>query len=415
MKFVARAKCSYSCNVSSPVVGLRRKEQGSGRRVKKVAILIESSRSYGRGLLRGVARYNSERSGWSVYFRPRGQDSRLPEWLQCWEGDGILARLSDRRLADQVLAAGVPVVDLSGIYSSELQLPFVGVDNATVAAMAADYLLSRGFRRFVVANWNRGFHPHLDERCDLFAARIAGESCQCEAVELGLPGDDGDSWEGRLGRLVETVRSWELPTAVFTTQDDVAVQVLDACRRSGCRVPEDVAVLGVDNDEFLCALSTPPLSSIAVNSPQVGYHAAKLLDQLMVGVAVPAPGAVVAATGVITRQSTDVVAIDDPDLAAALSFIRERACLPIQVDDVVAQVPYSRSLLERRMKAAIGRSPKAEIMRVRINRARELLLDSSLSLAEVAKSAGFADAKHLNQVIRKACGCTPGTLRERGG
>lgn len=293
-------------------------------------------------------------------------------------------------------------------------MPIVGVDNEAVARQACDHLLARGYRRVCIANWARGHHPHLDERRDFMRGLVEAAGGDCSDFELMPPGKSRGGWDLQQDVLVEKLRKVAVPMAFFATQDDVALHVLDACRRAGLRVPEDVAILGVDNDDCICGMSYPPLSSIAVNAPMVGYRAAGLLDRMMCGTVDLPPVDLIPPVGVVVRQSTDVVAVEDEDLANALRFIRERACDGIQVNEVVRQVPFSRSLLERRMKAAIGRSPKAEIHRIRLARATMLLSGSTMPLAEVATTSGFGDAKHLNQVIRHHYGCTPGVYRANG-
>ena len=146
--------------------------------LKHVALLIETSRAYGRGLVRGVARYNAERAGWSVYFQPHGLNDPPPPWLKDWRGDGILARVSNRRIAEAVFQTGAPAVDLRGIMS-DLRMPFIGVDNHVVGQLAAGHLLERGFKHFGFCGLPRGAHPHMDERCDYFSQALQEAGFEC--------------------------------------------------------------------------------------------------------------------------------------------------------------------------------------------------------------------------------------------
>jgi LacI family transcriptional regulator len=189
------------------------------------------------------------------------------------------------------------------------------------------------------------------------------------------------------------------------------IQALDACRRAGIAVPEEVAVIGVDNEELVCKLAYPPLSSVDPGARSLGYEAAALLDRLIRGEPRPATPLLIPPVGVVTRLSTDVNAIADPDIAAAMRFIREHACEGIGVDDVLSQVPVSRSVLQRRFRSLLGRSIHAMIAGVRLQRAKQLLVETDLPLSVIAKRAGFSHVEYLCAAFRQATGRPPGTYR----
>ena len=197
----------------------------------------------------------------------------------------------------------------------------------------------------------------------------------------------------------------------MTSTDLLGQQLLEACQRAGVLVPEQVAVVGADNDELICNLCFPPLSSVIINDEQRGYQAAAVLDELMAGRAAPARRVDIEPVGVVSRASTDILAIDDPSLAASLRFIRDHACDSIGVDDVVAAVPMSRSALERRFRHVVGRSINDEIVRVRLNRAIELLSATQLELKMIAHKAGFGSPSYMGAVFRDKLGRTPGSYR----
>jgi LacI family transcriptional regulator len=187
--------------------------------------------------------------------------------------------------------------------------------------------------------------------------------------------------------------------------------ILDACRRADVAVPEQVAVIAADNDDVICDLSDPPLTSVPHNLDRIGFEAAAMLDQLMSGEASPAGPKLIAPLQVVRRQSTDIVAISDPDIVAAMRYIREHACDPVEVTDVAREVRLSRRVLERRFGKHLGHSPHAEIVRVRLERVRELLLATDLPLVAVAQKAGFSYAAYLNVAFKKRFGQTPGAFR----
>ena len=365
------------------------------RHIRRVAVLIETSRAYGRGLLEGVASYICERGPWSLYFKPQGLGEPPPPWLKHWDGDGILARIDDQRMARAVRATGLPAVDLRGRLP-HLGLARVGVDNRILARLAYVHLRERGYRHFGFCGLPRGEHPHLDGRCDDFVRLVAQGGEQCTVFQ---PRRRNQPWEQEQQQLTAWLEDLPRPCGIMACNDDRGLQLLDACRRGGVTVPDDVAVIAVDNDPLICALATPPLTSIDVNPQRVGYEAASLLDRMMRGGNVPRKGLFFDQCRVVTRQSTDVLALEDAELARAVRFIRDRACAGLRVDDVLGEVPLSRSVLERRFKRTLGSTPKAEILAVQIERARQLLSETDLSLEEVASKSGFRGAKYFSDIF----------------
>lgn len=245
--------------------------------MRRVAVLIESSRAYGRGLLRGVARYNREHGHWSVYLQPHGLDHPPPPWLKRWRGDGILVRIGDRRMLRAVLETGLPTVDLRGVVPG-LGVPFIGVDNRAVAHLAADHLVEHGIRKFGFCGLPPGVHPHLDERREYFVTRLRESGYNVHVY----PSRSGRSrpipWDREQERLAAWINTLPKPVGIMTCHDDRGLEVLDACQLAGVSVPDDVAIISVDDDELLCSMITPQLSSIDVNPESIGYRAARLLS-----------------------------------------------------------------------------------------------------------------------------------------
>ncbi len=375
---------------------------------RKVALLIEATNGYARGLLHGVARYAHEHGSWTIYFEPRALDEPPPKWLKGWKGDGILARISNRRTAKAVMAAGVPVVELRRMLSLP-GIPAIGPDHQAVARLAFEHLRGRGFRHFGFCGLPRGQDPPLDDRADAFVAclRSAGLSCSV------FPADRTAGWEQEQKRLARWIRALPKPAGIMTCQDNRGLQVLRACAQVGIAVPDQVAVIGAGNDDCLCNLSDPPLSSVDLAPETIGYEAAVVLERMMDRRPPPASALLVQPRGIVTRFSTDVLATEDEAVSHAVGFIRTRARDDIRVNDVLAHVKLSRSGLEPRLKRVLGRTIHQEIHHVRIERVKALLAGSHMPTKQIADQTGFNSVQYLTRVFRKATGQTPAAYRKR--
>ncbi len=376
----------------------------------RVALIVETSLASGRDILCGIARYLRAHGPWSIYHEPRSLEESVPPWLLHWQGDGIIARIQNRPIAEAVIAAGLPVVDVLGLVPG-LPVPLVHVDDRAIARLGAEHLVERGFRHFGFcavegANWS-------DARQAGFETIVREAGFDCSVCRLPPDTRGLANWEAQQDLLTEWVRSLPRPVGVMVCNDPRGQLVLEAARRAGAAVPEQVAVIGVDNDEPLCEISSPPLSSIRPDHERVGYEGAALLDQMLRGAPAPQEPVYVPPAGLITRLSTDVLAIDDPNVATAVRFIREHACDGIGIDDVVAHVPLSRSTLQRRFRKVLGRTVHEEILRIRLRRVHELLVDSDLSLESVADKAGFAHRQYLGEIFKARTGYTLAQYRAR--
>jgi LacI family transcriptional regulator len=378
-----------------------------------VALLIETSREYARGLLRGVARYLQEHTRWSVYFEPHGLDSPPPKWLPKWQGDGILVRINNRQMADAILRTGIPAVDLRGALPTP-GIPFIGVDNVPVGRLGFEHLHNCGLRNFAFCGTPRGENPNQDLRCDYFVEVVRKAGFECNVYVGERPARARPSWEQQQQGLVAWLKKLPTPVGVMTCHDDRGQQVLDACRRAGLAVPDQVAVLGVDNDPNLCNLCNPPLSSIDVNSARIGYESAVLLERLMAGERPPRePCLLGPPRGIAARRSTDLLWVDDEEVASAIRYIREHACEGIAVRDVLNQTSNSPSALEKRVKKTLGRTIKAEIGRIRLARAKLLLTETNWPVAKIAERCGFSEPKYFSAVFHKTIGMKAMDYRRR--
>ncbi len=376
--------------------------------MKQVALLIETSNAYARGLLRGVVTYIREHQPWSLYLAEHGRGDRPPAWLADWRGDGIIARIETPPVAQALRRKKMPIIDVSAARLLPA-VPWFETDDAGVAQVAFEHLRQRGLKRFAFCgdprfNWSNW-------RAEHFARAALAEDAPCFIYESSRRFARDDT--GQVEDLARWIRKLPKPVGVMTCYDLRGQQLLDACRRAGIAVPDEVAVVGVDNDELLCELSHPPLSSVIPNSIRAGYEAAALLDRLMAGGAVDSHTHLIPPLGVVTRQSTDVLAVDDPHVARAVRFIREHACEGITVADVLRAVPQSRRLFERRFRKILGHTPHDEILRVQLDRVKMLLSQTDLPLAEVAGRAGFTHVEYLSVVFKKKVGVPPSHYRAK--
>ena len=338
----------------------------------RVALLIESSRAYGRGTLAGVAKYIRDHGHWSVFLQEHFLCDELPSWFDAWDGDGIITRIENAAVANVIKRLAIPTVYVRNV-PPHLKVPSVVADNAAISRAAFEHLRDRGFRHFAFCGFNGA--DYSEERRDSFEKSVTRAGLHCHVFGMGHPdaGLNTAQYEAEGLEDRQRVARWlgglPKPVGLMACNDMRGQQILDACRRVGIAVPDDVAVVGVDNESVFCDLSDPPLSSVMPNAERVGYEAAAMLDRMMTGKKVRMEPSLIEPAGVVARRSTEVLAIDDRRVAAAVRFIREHACEGIDVGDVVRAVPMSRSTLERRYARIMGHSPKQEILQTRLQRA----------------------------------------------
>lgn len=375
---------------------------------RQVALLIETSNAYSRGLLDGVSAYLRENEPWSIFLPEHGRGDSQVAHLEGWKGDGIIARIENRQIARALAGTKLPVVDVSAAQLVK-GVPWVETDNQAIARLALEHLLERGFRHVGYCglssyNWSLWRRDHFRR-----LATEAGIDCEIQMSRRTL-GHAAD-WAAEQRDLVRWVRKLPKPVGILACFDLRGRQLLEACRGAAVRVPDDVAVIGVDNDPVLCELADPPLSSVEPDSHRTGFIAAQLLGRMMAGKKVKAGEYAVAPVRIAARRSSDALAIDDPDVSAAVRYIREHACDGASVEHLLDSVPLSRRILEKRFRHLLGRSPHEEIIRCRVQRARELLRTTDLPLKAIAKRIGIAHAEYVNVVFRRMTGQTPGDFR----
>ncbi|WP_145284298.1 XylR family transcriptional regulator [Rosistilla oblonga] len=376
----------------------------------RVALFVETSRAYGRGVLKGIWQHVQAHDRWSILFRPRGLEEPTPAWMASWQGDGIIAHVTSLRTAAVLKRSAAPCVDVLGDIPNT-GFPVVKTDCLRIAELAFGHLAGLGLKNIGICGMRRGHRPRLDERCDAFQSLAEDAGYDVNIFQPRGGGQYGPSWAKEQKQLVDWVRSLPKPIGIFACNDIRGRETLDACATADIPVPERVAVIGVGNDELLCELSDQRLTSVDVNPIRVGYQAADLLSRMMQGQNVPAKFNV-SPRRVVERQSTDMLAVEDPEVADAVKYIRLHACDAIDVNDVVQEVAVGRRVLERRFRDLLGRSLKSEIVRVRLARARELLIETSLSATTISYRCGFSSPAYFMDHFHKKVGVTTKEFRE---
>jgi LacI family transcriptional regulator len=408
----------------------------------RVVLLLYHHAEYDRCVLQGIARYARIHGPWVFYLA--GEEAglpmpeieavsslpirtvhigegrrrvRLPD-LRRWNATGFIGRLQTQEIAEMALGTGVPVIalDLSdeqlagGL--SLARVSEIRPDSHKAGRMAAEHLLDGGFRNFGYCGY--AGRTWSQRRQQGFCQRLEEASFTCHVYQPAKHKSKASvPWRRECGDVVNWLRGLPKPVGIMACNDVRGRQVLEASTLGDMPVPYQVAVVGADDDQLLCDLSNPSLSSVAFNARQSGYQAAELLDGLMFGRLKQPQRIDVEPMWVVPRQSTDVVTVEDPEVAAALRFIRENARGPIGVEEVVGQVALSRRALEIRFQRTVGRSIRVEIERVRLAWAKQLLVETDMPTAKIAELAGFSSYSYANKVFRREMGEPPARYRRR--
>jgi len=373
-----------------------------------VALLVETSLASGRDIISGIAQYLREHRPWAIYHKPMSLSEDVPSWLRQWRGQGIIVRAQSLEVVRAVRATGLPVVDVLGIVPGS-RLPEVHVEDRQIAALVAQHLLQRGFRHF-------GFFGIPEEswstwRRDGFREALGDLAGGLQVLEVPRDSRFRNPRTEREDLLGHWLRDLPKPAGIMVASDQFGPPLLEACLRMGIKVPDEVAVVGVDNDETLCEVCNPPLSSVDAGHRALGYRAAALLDELMAGQAPPPGPLFVAPGGIFTRMSSDVLATEDREVAQALRLIREHACEGWSATEVIERIPLSRSVLQRRFRKETGRTLQEELINVRLRRACQLLTESELPLIDVTERAGFKHQEYFGAAFKARFGRSPAEYR----
>lgn len=375
----------------------------------RIGLVVAHSLAYYRQILRGVKTFAIERPEW--VFTPIAPERRALDLARPLRCSGYIAHVSSEQLALKLRQLRRPVVNVSGILSDET-FPRVVIDHREVGRQAARHLLEGGLRHLAFVGYPSHEFSVLREQGYREIAEEAGLPVHSFRDHQRRIEDPTGLW--RWNAALETwLRRLPRPVGILASHDTQGAQVSEYCRQLGLIVPDDVAIVGVDDDDLLCELARPSLSSVALPGERIGYEAARMLDRWIDGQPPAEPSLVLPPSGVVVRQSSQQSAVGDPQVAQAVRYIHDRGHLPIKVADVLRAVPIARRALERRFRRWLQRSILDEISRVHVDLARRLLTSTDLSMSEVARRSGYRDGRQLAIAFRQAVGMTPTAYRGR--
>jgi LacI family transcriptional regulator len=382
---------------------------------RHIALLVPASGGYSRGICKGVANYALDHENWVIFPYERAEFMKLPHWLKKGHIDGIIGFISTPELGHQITSLGVPIVDVQGEGNCPGS-PVFDTDPEIVARVAVDFFVQAGFINFAFAGYPTIFFS--DRRSAAFS-RILRDRNQgvnvytppakvSETIKHQFRELKGIEYEPTLAAWLTQLTK---PVAILACNDIRGQQIITACRDMGISMPSEVSVIGVDNDDILCRLCRPTLTSIAPDNEGIGQMAAEMLNRMLNGERVEARFYNLPPSRIVERQSTDITTAQDPIVLAASRIIRDRACRGISVEQVCDLVNCSRSTLDNLFKKHLGRPVAGEMLRVRLNRGMRLLENSTLAIEQVARECGFLSAAYFCRFFKRETGTTPAQYR----
>jgi LacI family transcriptional regulator len=373
----------------------------------RVKLLIDTSSSWGRDLIRGVSAYVRQHGGWALDLEYRGRYEKL-HLPADWRGHGIIARVTNPQIAREIVARGLPAVNVSWFSHGSPEIARCTNNETSFGRLMADYLLLRGFRSFAYFGASRPRPGYSDRVKENFAATLAAAG-----FPVKLWRDPARKSAGARSPMADWLRGLPRPVGVGVWSDDVGRKVAHACHIAGLKIPDDVAVISAEYDALMNSLSDPPLTTVDYLTEHVGYEAAALLDRMLGGDPPPADGVIIEPLGVITRQSTETTSVPDALVVAALKFIRQKLHQPIQVTHLTKELKVARRGLEQRFRKVLGRSVAEEIRRVRMDYVKKQLRDTVEPVSAIAAACGFLHPEVLTRSFHREFGLSPSDFRRQ--
>jgi LacI family transcriptional regulator len=360
-------------------------------------------------LIIGIARYVRSHKPWTFFAPSLPAVAPVPS-IQDWKGDGVIAQVTSEERQAEILALKIPAVNVSGALEKPV-LPSLRTDTRLMGQVAFEHFQSRGFDNFAFFGYPNSRLSDRREKMFRAAVEAAGYVCQTYVRSIAPKGERTADWEAEQSSVARWLESLPKPVGIFCLDDFRGRHAAAACRHAKLSIPEEVAIVGINNDIMVCELNNPPLSSLDLRGEQIGFEAAKLLAALMDGAPPPKAPIELPPGTVIVRQSSDIMAVPDGSVAAALRYIHDHIEQPLYVDEIARAAGTSRRLLERKFRRELDSTINKEIVKVRLQRVRHLLTNTDKPIPEVAAATGFIYVQQLNQLFKRVTGYTPTAFR----
>ncbi|MDZ8118783.1 DNA-binding transcriptional regulator [Pontiella sp. NLcol2] len=373
-------------------------------RILNVAILLNAKLDWGRNIMNGILAYAQEVGPWKVWIRrdAPNQFNHLPE---NWEGDGVIARVSSETLAKELTEHGIPYVNVDDNPLPNLPAPSFLTDDKAGTEMAAEFFIEKGFRTIaLVGSIQKPTNLHY---INSFKQALSNHNMPCHFFEIT------PNWTDAQPKLCAWLQQLPKPAGLLCLGINGTSRIVNLCNDLGISVPHDIAILASNDDQIGCHSCFPPLSGIISPTEQIGYRAAEKLHRLMLGEPMKPETFYIPPPSIVERLSTDTLAVKDPRLVKAMQFIKKHAFEPITMNDILKVVPMSRRSLERRFSEVFKHTPNNEIRRLRMNRAKELLAETDLPMADIAEACGYSSYNYLSHAFRNATGISPSAYRKQ--
>ncbi len=378
----------------------------------RVALLFRTRLEEDTKVLNAISKYNRFHEQWSAFVDDEIIGSKNPDWILSKRWDGIICKYSSEELLTKCLSKGIPCIDLTDNRKQVSGIPKIRPDNFAVGHKGAEHFLERGFRHFAFVGFKG--EQWSEERRDGFEEALSLLNHSCHFFDSGYPNINTPDWDAKEEEaLNQWLKTLPTPIGIMACNDLRALHIINACREGSLQIPEEIAILGANNESIRCELTNPQLSSVPLNAELYGQTAAKILSQMMAGKPAPTDPVLIDPDEVVTRRSTNILAIEDKHVSRALNFIRENATKGISVNEIVSKVHVSRSILERRFRKFLGRSPQAEIRNFQVQKIKQYLAETDYTLAQIAEATGFEHPEYMCVVFKRITKLTPKQYRQK--
>lgn len=381
---------------------------------RRVAVQIVGHGQYGREVAQGIIGYSLGHADWEIHYEgvtdPTAVE-RIAAAITDWPADGAILQVMNSQLANAISLTGIPVVLIHGEENDRASV--VCPDNVAVGCTVAKYFVDRGLRQLAYCGVMGG--EYSQQREDGFCAEARKSDRPTSVIQYRYLARNSRDWISDHRTMEQWLRDLPKPVGLMACNDSIGKELVAMCCHLGLRVPDDVAVVGVDNDSVECAMSRVPLSSVRLPTGEIGFTAARVLDEMMDARKPKRESVRLPPTMIVTRRSSDIYTTEQEDVRAALGFVRDNASTPITVEDVLRQVPVSRRWLEKQFVAVLGRTIRQEILRAHAEYAQRLLIDTDLKIAVVGRRSGYSEYQVFPKLFRQTTGLLPSEFRRRYG